>query len=342
MTANGKHSAHATEWQTLADEVLNGRSLTRAEAREILDCPDAELLDLLHAAFRVRERHFGRQVQLYYLRNAKSGLCPEDCGYCSQSAVSDAPIPKYRWQDEETLLAGARQARDAQARTYCIVASGRGPNDREVEHVARAVRRIKDELGMHVCACLGLLEPHQARMLAEAGVDRINHNLNTSRRHYEEICTTHTYEDRIETLKVVSEAGMELCSGLIVGMGESFDDIVDVVMELRELRVASIPVNFLHAIDGTPLEAVHVLNPRYCLKVLCLLRLAHPATEIRIAGGREVNMRSMQALGLYPANSIFVSDYLTTKGQAASADYEMIADMGFEVVVAGQEAHAGI
>ncbi len=130
---------------------------------------------------------------------------------------------------------------------------------------------------------------------------------------------------------------MELCSGLIVGMGESLDDIVDVVMELRDLRVASIPVNFLHAIDGTPLEAVHVLNPRYCLKVLCLLRLAHPATEIRIAGGREVNLRSMQSLGLYPANSLFVSDYLTTKGQSASADYEMIADLGFEVVIAGQE-----
>jgi biotin synthase len=233
MTANGDECNRSPDWQTLADNVLRGHALTRGEARAVLNCDDSELLDLLHAAFRVRERHFGRQVQLYYLRNAKSGLCPEDCGYCSQSAVSDAPIPKYRWQDEETLLAGARQAREAQARTYCIVASGRGPNDREVEHVARAVRRIKDELGMHVCACLGLLEPHQARMLADAGVDRINHNLNTSRRYYEEICTTHTYQDRIDTLRVVSEAGMELCSGLIVGMGESEDDIVDVVMQLR-------------------------------------------------------------------------------------------------------------
>jgi len=339
MAVNGKICERSHDWQSLADEVLDGRSLSRDECHAILNCDDGELLDLVQAAFRVRQRHFGKQVQLYYLRNAKSGLCPEDCGYCSQSAVSDAAIPKYRWLDEEALLNGARQAREAQARTYCIVASGRGPNDREVEHVVRAVRRIKDELGMHICACLGLLAPHQAKMLAEAGVDRINHNLNTSRRYYEEICTTHTYQDRIDTLRVVSEAGMELCSGLIVGMGESLDDIVDVVMELRDLRVASVPVNFLHAIDGTPLEAVHVLNPRYCIKVLCLLRLAHPTTEIRIAGGREVNLRSLQALGLYPANSLFVSDYLTTKGQPASADHEMIADLGFEVVIAGQETH---
>jgi len=340
MAVNGKSVGTSSDWQALADEVLNCHALTREQCRAILTSDDDEVLDLVHASFRVRQRHFGKQVQLYYLRNAKSGLCPEDCGYCSQSAVSDAAIPKYRWLDEEALLNGARQAREAQARTYCIVASGRGPNDREVEHVVRAVKRIKDELGMHICACLGLLEPHQAQMLANAGVDRINHNLNTSRRYYEEICTTHTYQDRVDTLRVVRDSGMELCSGLIVGMGETLDDIVDVVMELRELRVASIPVNFLHAIDGTPLEAVHVLNPRYCLKVLCLLRLAHPATEIRIAGGREVNLRSMQALGLYPANSLFVSDYLTTKGQAASADHEMIADMGFEVVIAGQEVNA--
>jgi biotin synthase len=339
MALNGTTN-HFCDWQALADSVLTGHALTREECHAILSCDDDELLELVQAAFRVRQRHFGKQVQLYYLRNAKSGLCPEDCGYCSQSAVSDAAIPRYRWLDEEALLNGARQAREAQARTYCIVASGRGPSDREVEHVVRAVRKIKDELGMHICACLGLLQPHQARMLADAGVDRINHNLNTSRRFYEEICTTHSYQDRIDTLRVVSESGMELCSGLIVGMGESPDDIVDVVLELRDLRVASIPVNFLHAIDGTPLEAVHVLNPRCCLKVLCLLRLAHPATEIRIAGGREVNLRSLQALGLYPANSLFVSDYLTTKGQPASADHEMIADLGFEVVIAGQETHA--
>ena len=292
---------------------------------------------MLAAAYRVRTRYFGNRVQLYFLKNAKSGLCPEDCGYCSQSSVSGADIPRYRFASEDQLLDEARKAKAAQAKTYCIVASGRGPSEREVEHVASAVRRIKDELGMHICACLGLLTPEQAAVLADAGVDRINHNLNTSRRFYPEICNTHTFDDRIETLRVADQAGMELCSGLIVGMGESPADIVDVVMDLKRFRVASIPVNFLHAIDGTPLEKIHELSPQYCLKTLCLLRLAHPDVEIRIAGGREVNLRSLQPLGLYAANSIFVSDYLTTQGQPPDDDYRMIRDLGFEIVTAGYE-----
>jgi biotin synthase len=320
--------------------VLDGEDLTRDEARAILTASDDETLDLLAAAYRIRRRHFGNDVQLYLLRNAKSGLCPEDCGYCSQSAVSEADIPKYRFDSVDTLLAKAREAREAQARTFCIVASGRGPSDREVAHVADAARKIKDELGMHLCACLGLLTPDQAETLAEAGIDRINHNLNTSSRYYDEICSTHTYQDRMETLQAARNAGMELCSGLIVGMGETIDDVVDVVMELKALEVASIPVNFLHPIDGTPLEGRRVLDPRYCLRVLCLLRFAHPATEIRIAGGREVNLRSLQPLGLYAANSMFVSDYLTTKGQLPEEDYRMIADLGFKVSVAAPHSHA--
>jgi biotin synthase len=211
-----------------------------------------------------------------------------------------------------------------------------------VDHVCDVVRKIKAELGLHVCACLGPLKPQQAERLAAAGVDRINHNLNTSRRYYADICTTHTYQDRLDTLRVVRDSGMELCSGLIVGMGETQSDLLDVVFELQELRVESIPVNFLHAIDGTPLGATHELNPRECLRVLCLLRFAHPKVEIRIAGGREVNLRSMQALGLYPANSMFVSDYLTTKGQSPEEDYAMIRDLGFEVVLGGHEMQAAL
>lgn len=323
-------------WDQLADRVLQGESITRDEGLAVLQCGDDELLALLDATFRVRREHFGRQVQLYFLKNAKSGLCPEDCGYCSQSVVSDAPIEKYALLNEEKLLAGAKQAAESKSRTYCIVASGRGPSNREVEHIATAVESIKREYGLHVCCCLGLLEPSQAARLKAAGVDRINHNLNTSRRFYDEVCTTHSYEDRMETLKVSRDAGLELCCGVIVGMGEQDDDVVDVAMELQELTVESIPVNFLNSIDGTPLESVAELNPRYCLKALCLLRLTNPATEIRIAGGREVNLRSMQAMGLYAANSLFVSDYLTTPGQAPSADYQMIEDLGFEIITATQ------
>ncbi len=216
--------------------------------------------------------------------------------------------------------------------------AGRGPTNREVEHVASVVKKVKAEYGLHICCCLGLLTPDQALQLKEAGVDRINHNLNTSRRFYPEICTTHTYEDRLETLRTVSEAGMELCSGLIVGMGERDEDIADVALELQSLGVKSIPVNFLVSIEGTPLQNQHDLDPRYCLKVLCLLRLTNPATEIRIAGGREVQLRSMQAMGLYAANSMFVSDYLTTKGQPAEADFQMVKDLGFEIVLNGPVA----
>lgn len=329
----------ALDWHELAQRVLAGHELTREEGLQILQSPDGELLELLAAAYAVRRAHFGNTVQLYYLKNAKSGLCPEDCGYCSQSIVSNAPIEKYSIANERTLLEGARQAKENQARTYCIVASGRGPSHREVEHVCNVVKKIKQEYGLHICACLGLLKPEQAEQLAQAGVDRINHNLNTSRRYYEEICTTHTYQDRLDTLRVAHQSGMELCSGLIVGMGEVHDDILDAVVELQSLDVKSIPVNFLHAIDGTPLERQEDLDPRFCLKVLCLLRMAHPATEIRIAGGREVNLRSLQAMGLYPANSIFVSDYLTTKGQTPEEDFAMVRDLGFEIVIGGHESN---
>lgn len=328
----------AAPWFAWAERVLGGGTLTRAEAREILEAPDEQLLALLHAAYAIRHAAFGNTVQLYFLQNAKSGLCPEDCSYCSQSIVSEAEIPRYALLSEERLLERARQAAALKARTYCIVTSGRGPSNSEVDRIARAVERIKAELGLHVCCCLGLLTPEQAHRLKQAGVDRINHNLNTSRRFYDAICSTHSYDDRLQTLRTAREAGLELCCGLIVGMGEDRDDVLDVAFELRELGVESIPVNFLTAIDGTPLQGMSRLNPRECLKALCLFRFLHPRTEIRIAGGREVNLRSLQPLGLYPANSLFVSDYLTTRGQPAQADYAMIEDLGFEVVIAGGES----
>ena len=328
----------STRWQTLADQVLAGKEISREDAVSVLQSDDSELLDLLAATYRVRRQYHGKQVQLYFLQNAKSGLCPEDCNYCSQSLVSDAPIEKYAMLNEERLMEGARQAAESKAKTYCIVASGRGPSDREVGHVANVTRKIKDEYGLHVCCCLGILSPEQAAELKTAGVDRINHNLNTSRRFHEQICTTHTFDDRLNTLTVSRNAGLELCAGLIVGMGEEANDVVDVAFKLRELQVESIPVNFLTAIEATPLEGTWDLDPRYCLKVLCLFRVTNPTTEIRIAGGREVNLRSMQPLGLYAANSIFVSDYLTTEGQEASEDFKMIEDLGFEIVMANQQS----
>ncbi|MFO1045391.1 MAG: biotin synthase BioB [Planctomycetaceae bacterium] len=332
--------ANGTDWHELADRILEGHELTVEEGLSILRSDDDELLDLLAATYRVRRHHFGRKVHLYFLKNAKSGLCPEDCGYCSQSIISEAEIPRYALLNEAKLMEGAERAVASQARTYCIVASGRGPSNREVDHIASTVAKIKDKYGLHICCCLGLLDEEQAVRLKAAGVDRINHNLNTSRSFYDQVCSTHSYEDRLKTLQVARKAGMELCSGLIVGMGETDQDLVEVAFELRTLGVHSTPVNFLHSIDGTPLERKWDLNPRYCLKTLCLFRLASPSVELRISGGREVNLRSMQAMGLYAANSMFVSDYLTTKGQPAEDDFKMVEDLGFEIVIGDHEAHA--
>ena len=321
------------DWSSFADRVLAGERLTAEEARQVLACPDEELLALMDAAYRVRREHFGKRVQLYFLMNAKSGLCPEDCSYCSQSKVSDAEIPKYNLLSRDKLMEGARLAAERGACTYCIVISARGPNEREIKAVEEIVPQIKEEHGLKICACLGLLDDDQAARLAAAGVDRVNHNLNTSSSHYEKICTTHTHEDRVDTLRAVRDAGMEMCSGGIVGMGEEPQDVVDMAVQLRDLGVHSIPVNFLNSIEGTPLEGRDDLDPRYCLKVLAMFRLVNPDREIRIAGGRELHLRHLQALGLYAANSVFVGDYLTTGGQPPKEDYELIEDLGFEPVV---------
>ncbi len=322
----------------MATRVLAGEILTADEALEVLAAPETELLDLLQAAYRVRSHYFGNRVQLYFLMNAKSGLCPEDCSYCSQSKVSEAEIPKYNLLKRDDILAGAKAAVERQAKTYCIVISARGPSEREMQAVEKLIPEIKKQYDLDICACLGLLTPEQADRLKACGVNRVNHNLNTGGEFYSEICTTHTYEDRLDTLRAVRKAGMELCSGGIVGMGEKPRDLVDMALDLRELGVESIPVNFLNPIDGTPLAGNACgadgadLTPTYCLKVLAMFRLVNPEREIRIAGGREIHLRSLQAMGLYAANSIFVGDYLTTQGQVPEADYAMIRDLGFEVV----------
>lgn len=331
---DGGGTTNIDRWANLAERVLAGHRLSTGEALSVLAAPDDELLDVMAAAFRIRRRYFGKTVQLYFLMNAKSGLCPEDCGYCSQSKVSEAEIPRYNLLNEEKLLDGARVAAERNSKTYCIVISARGPTEREIDAVAAIVPKIKQQYGLQICACLGLLTPQQAQRLKDCGVDKVNHNLNTSEEYYGEICTTHSYRDRVDTLRAVRDAGMELCSGGIVGMGERREDIVRMAMELRDLGVESIPVNFLNAISGTPLEGAnrqHPLDPRFCLKVLAMFRMVNPKSEIRIAGGRELHLRSLQPLGLYAANSIFVGDYLTTQGQPPEADYRTIEDMGFEV-----------
>lgn len=319
----------STNWNDLADQALAGELISRDDARAVLAAPDELLLDQLAAAYRVRRHHHGNRVRLHFLLNAQSGLCPEDCHYCSQSSVSGAEIEKYPFMAREKILAAAERAASLNAGTFCMVISGRTPGGRVFEKVLDAVREVKSKYDMNVCACLGLLTEEHVKQLEDAGVDQVNHNLNSSERFHDEIVSTHTFGDRVATVEHVARSKMKTCSGGIIGMGENDEDIIDLAMSLRELDVRSVPVNFLIPIAGTPFEARGALDPRRCLRVLALYRFILPSQEIRIAGGREVHLRSMQALGLYAANSIFIGDYLTTPGQAARADYEMIRDAGF-------------
>ncbi|MBS4206925.1 biotin synthase BioB [Bacillus sp. FJAT-50079] len=316
----------------MADHVLAGGELTTQQALSVLECPDEQLLLLLHAAYKVRKEFFGNKVKLNMIINTKSGLCPENCGYCAQSIVSKAPIEKYAMMKKDEIVAGAARAAELNAGTYCIVASGRGPVNRELDIVVESVKEIKNNYkDMTICACLGILKPEQATRLKDAGVDRYNHNINTSENHHTQITTSHTYADRVTTVEYVKESGISPCSGVIIGMRETKEDVINMAKSLKALDADSIPVNFLHAVDGTPLEGTNDLNPRYCLKVLCLFRFINPTKEIRISGGREVNLRSLQPLGLYPANSIFIGDYLTTEGQESFSDRQMLEDLGFVV-----------
>ncbi len=324
----------ASTFQAIADKILAGGELDRAEARNVLHAPVESLPDLLWAAYRVRERFYGRRVKLCQLRNARSGLCPEDCHYCSQSAISTAAIPRYRLDSVSELVAGARRAVAAGATRYCMVTSGRGPSPTDIARITAAARAIKAEFPrLELCASLGLLDEAQALQLKESGIDYVNHNLNTSRRFYPEICSTHTFDDRVATIRAVQAAGLRTCCGGIIGMGESEEDLIELAFDLRALRVDSLPVNFLHPIEGTPLEGHNELDPAQCLRALCLMRFVRPDAEIRVAGGRELHLGWFQALALYPANSLFVDGYLTTPGDAAAEVQRLVAALGFEVEV---------
>jgi biotin synthase len=318
-------------YSRLAERALRDEPPSESEALWILDGEDVELLPLLTAAHAPRERYFGRRVMVHVLNNVQNGLCPEDCGYCSQSRDSKSAIRKYAMKPEGEILAEAEAAARAGASRYCMVLSGRGPTIAATHKLAGLVREVKRRFPIEVCLSVGLLEEEHARILADAGLDRLNHNLNTSESHYAEICTTHTYEDRVRTLMAAKKCGIQTCSGLILGMGEQSRDIVEVAFKLRELEVPSIPVNFLIPIDGNPVMSDGSLSPERCLRALCLMRLVNPRAEIRIAGGREGHLRSLGALALWPANSLFVEGYLTTRGDAAEATYRMIREAGFEV-----------
>lgn len=232
----------------------------------------------------MRRQWFGRRVKLNYLVNLKSGLCPEDCSYCSQRLGSTAGILKYTWLKPEEASQAAAAGVAGGAKRVCLVASGRGPTDRDVDRVGKTIAAIKEQNeGVEVCACLGLLSDGQAERLRDAGADAYNHNLNTSEATYGQITKTHTYADRVDTVQKAHGAGLSACSGLIAGMGESDEDLVDVVFSLRELDADSVPVNFLIPFEGTPLAKEWNLTPQRCLRILAMARFVCPDVEVRLA-----------------------------------------------------------
>jgi biotin synthase len=323
-------------FQDLADLSIKGKCLEREQCRRILGCPDEEIVSLIGAAYQVRRKYFGNRVDIHMLSNAKSGLCLEDCHYCSQSRVSTAGIKTYPLVSKETLSAQAREAVETGANRFCMALSGRGPNEKELQRLCHIIRSIKGQTGLSLCASLGFLDQAQAVRLKAAGLDRVNHNLNTSERFYSRICTTHSFKDRLATLANCRAAGLEICSGGIIGQGETDEDIIDLLYSLRDIKPQAVPINFLIPVKGTPFEnRAADLDPRRCLKVLCLARFLNPKSEVRAAGGREYHLRSLQPLALYVVDSIFVAGYLTTGGQSAQEACNMIADLGFEATLEG-------
>jgi len=330
MMAEAKNTT-TQDWAALGRRVLSGGAVRREEALAVLRSSEDDLLGLLDAAFAVRRRYFGRTVSLHVIRNAKSGACGEDCAYCSQSAESRATVPCYPLQKEEELVNGAREAQALGAVRYCIVTSGRCASDDDIRAICRAVRRIKKEFPLSLCVSLGIIGAEQAAQLKAAGVDRYNHNLETSERFFPSICSTHTHAERRATAGIAKAAGMELCSGGLLGMGETLEDRVDLAFALKEAGADAIPLNFLDPRPGTRLEGRPRLSAGDALRALALFRFVNPNREIRIAGGREACLGPLQALALYPANSLFTSGYLTTPGQGYAADKLMIEKAGFDV-----------
>ncbi len=304
--------------------------LSREDALAILNTPDESLEELVSYAETYRRKYKGNHVSIHILTNARSGNCSQDCAYCAQSCRSKADIDKYKWVADEKLYEDNDFVKEHHLSRHCIGLSGMKFTDQEIEVLAEKIRKMKAD-GTHLCCSIGFLTEHQAKVLKEAGLDRINHNLNSSRSYYSNICSTHTFDQRVANIKMLQRLGFEICSGGIIGMGESKEDVVDMLMELREIQPEALPINFLLPIPGTPLEHADMsgLSTAYCMKVLCLARLLVPKTDIRCAAGREVYFKGEEKMLLRVVDSIFASGYLTAGGQGIKDTIKTIEDAGF-------------
>lgn len=326
------------------------RPLSRDEVLAVASLPLDELPDLVALAHKVRLAFCGPEVELESLINAKSGACPEDCAFCSQSARFATDVDVYAFLDIDEVLDAARATKAAGATQFCIVVAVRGPAERLLRKVIDAVDAVHAETGLEVACSLGLLTPEQAERLAAAGVKRYNHNLEACRELFPTICTTHSYDDRLDTAHLAMDAGMELCCGGILGMGETLEQRIDFAFELAALNPCEVPINFLDPRPGTPLEDQDLLSPREALQAIALFRLVLPGAWLRLAGGREKVLGELQAIGMLAgANALIVGNYLTTTGRSPEDDHALLDALGMPVadgpgegrfVVDGTGAHA--
>lgn len=315
--------------RVLASGIPADRSLLDALAH----LPAAGVADLLALADEVRAAHCGNGVAVEVLYNAKKGGCSEDCHFCSQSARFASDVEAQPLSSVQGFIEAARDAYARGAGEFCIVVAVRGPSARLLGRVCEAVRAIKSELPLTVAVSLGILSEDQVAALAAAGVERVNHNLETSRRYFPSVCTTHTFEERMETLRLVRAAGLEICCGGIIGMGETIDDRVDFLCTLQSLAPQEVPINFLNPRPGTPFQDRSLVEPVEALRFVAMARLALPSALVRFAGGREITLQGLQDLGMRSgASGIVLGNYLTTSGRSDQDDFAMLDRLGFEVM----------
>lgn len=314
--------------QKVAKKVMTGEPINFTEAMELMNVQGAKCMELFSLANRVRSR-LGDIVDLCSIVNAKCGLCPEDCSFCAQSVHNDAGIDSYPLMDGEELLNMALMMQEEGASKFCIVTSGKEVESEDFKRILSSIQIIRKETSLSVCVSIGMLTEESAAALKKAGASRIHHNLETSEAFFRNVCTTHSYAEKINTISTAKKAGLEVCCGGIIGMGESIRDRAELAFALRSLDIDSIPLNILNPIKGTPLYNAKPLTPVEILKTIAVFRLVNPEKNIRIAGGREKNLRELQCLSLLAgANGLLLGNYLTTPGRAPKEDIQMIKDLG--------------
>jgi len=313
----------------LAEDIIKNRLPEKETCKEILQTPDADIMGLLNGADLIRNHYFGKEIHLCTICNGKSGRCSEDCRFCSQSAFYRTDAPNYPIMKTEDLAGAGIKASETPINRYSIVTTGKGLPTGEVKAVAEAMAAL-DGSKIGKCASLGILDRGDLVMLKDAGVNRYHHNLEAGRGYFNRVCTTHTYEERVDTIRSAKSLGMEVCAGGIFGIGETDDHIIELALDLRELDVDSIPVNFLIPIKGTPFESMHNLTPMKCLRIIALFRYVLPDREIIICGGRDYNLGELHNMVFYAgASGVMTGNYLTREGRTLEKDLDMIAGLGF-------------